>query len=439
MDLTVVIPTVPGRAHLLAEAVGSVIAQTEPYTEIRIVRDERRTGPSTTRNRGAAHLTTEWVAFLDDDDTWNPNHLATLAAHAGDADVVYSLATIEGRPGWDPQQRTFDPDRLRRENYIPNGGIIRSSFFDSVTGYPADGQHLYEDWGLWLELLDADARFHCVPERTWTYRIGDWDSRHKEVLDGRRTASPPFNLDAPPGTVAIVVPYAVEHCTDDPCEHLTHRDDVWTWVRAWYEHHFPEIPIVVASDPGSGAWSKGRAVRAAIDQTDADVLIVADADSIPEPDALRACLAALDTHPWATPHIKVRRLRDEWTEKLLKRPAHLPIPYDHRARFVERAIYGGPAGGGITVLPRSTYLACPIDPRFEQWGGEDLAWGRALARTVGDPHRVDSPLLHLWHPPAANHWVPTAGTNVLAERYRRAFLSPDIADMAALISEVVPS
>ena len=181
-------PSISDRADLLREACASVTAQESGPPAFHLIAiDHEKHGPAEARNRLAQACRTGWLTFLDDDDLWGPTHLRTLWAHAstGDCDVVYSLAHIEGRPGWDPQQETFDPDRLRKVNYIPLGGLIRAELFHEVGGFPTDDR-LYEDHGLWLRLLAAGARFQCVPERTWTYRFGDWDSRSKEVWNGRR-------------------------------------------------------------------------------------------------------------------------------------------------------------------------------------------------------------------------------------------------------------
>lgn len=49
------------------------------HPSLRLLRETRR-GPGPARNRGIAEAEGEWIAFLDADDLWAPNHLEVLAA-----------------------------------------------------------------------------------------------------------------------------------------------------------------------------------------------------------------------------------------------------------------------------------------------------------------------------------------------------------------------
>ena len=114
---SVVIPLYNKRAFIRA-TLQSALAQSHPATEIIIVDDhstdgsvaaiadliggtplggsvrlieQANAGPGPARNRGVAEASGEWVAFLDADDLWQPNHLATLAevaAQCPDATIV---------------------------------------------------------------------------------------------------------------------------------------------------------------------------------------------------------------------------------------------------------------------------------------------------------------------------------------------------------------
>lgn len=68
-------------------------------SRVTVLRNESSTGPAAARNRGAAALETEWIAFLDDDDCWFEEKLdrclSCLDQHPG-ADVIVHHAALGG-------------------------------------------------------------------------------------------------------------------------------------------------------------------------------------------------------------------------------------------------------------------------------------------------------------------------------------------------------
>lgn len=178
--VAVIIATIPPRAGLLAEALTSVLAQTRPADEIRVVTDTAGDGPAATRNWALRPCSADWVAFLDDDDTWKPGHLEALVgcAEQTGADLVYPWFDVVG--GTDPFPdrfgQPFDDDAavaLRDTNWIPVTFLARRALLDQVGGFPTPGTHPHadqEEWALQLRLLDIGATFVHLPERTWRWR-----------------------------------------------------------------------------------------------------------------------------------------------------------------------------------------------------------------------------------------------------------------------------
>lgn len=178
--VTVAIPSHPGRERLLRRALASVATQDRSPAAVSVAVDLDREGSAATRNRALAAVQTPWVAFLDSDDMFLPEHLAllTACAQATGADVVYPIPTAEGHPL--PALRfglPFDPDALRRANYIPVTVLARTALVKAAGGFQPppvdehDPERVYDDWGCFLAMLALGARFVHLPARTWVWHF----------------------------------------------------------------------------------------------------------------------------------------------------------------------------------------------------------------------------------------------------------------------------
>lgn len=173
--VTVLIPHIPIRINELGRAIRSVSAQTRQPDAIVIVPDPEHTGSAATRNRGLKSVTTDFVAFVDDDDELLPHHLDELmrCQAATEADVVYPGGTVVG--GHDPHDRfgkPFDPNLLRQKSYIPVTCLARTALVRGVGGFEKAPGSIYDDWGLYLKLLNAGAKFVHHPVKTWFWHHG---------------------------------------------------------------------------------------------------------------------------------------------------------------------------------------------------------------------------------------------------------------------------
>lgn len=170
--VTVITATVGDRPHLLREAMDSVAGQTYAPADHLVGVDFQRRGGHRVRNLLASAVTTEWLAILDDDDVMYDNHLEVLMAQAANADVVYSWCHVEGDDNFNLYNRPYDPDLLRRSSIVSHNALIRTDLVLDLGGWPEERGY---DWKLWVRALDAGARFVCVPEPTWLYRLTpDW-------------------------------------------------------------------------------------------------------------------------------------------------------------------------------------------------------------------------------------------------------------------------
>lgn len=216
-------------------------------------------------------------------------------------------------------------------------------------------------------------------------------------------------------TVEVIVPW---RGGDD------HRTRALRWV---LERLRIEGLAVRLAEAPEGIWSKGRTLLPAVEASRADVVVIHDADVASH--GLGAALEAVEAgEPWAMPHGTVYRLSEAATGEL--------VAGGGLRRECVRDPYTGWWGGGIVAIPRDTYLSVPMDPRFEDWGGEDLSWANALWFLCGQGWRGHADLIHLWHPPQAGAAINrgSQANRDLARRYRQARRDPN--EMRALVNEI---
>jgi len=198
------------RPALLADALGSLRAQTSRPTRVVVVNDggasvsavvepfrdafaislqefpERR-GRSDAANLGVEAATEDLVAFLDDDDRCFPDHFERLlfAHRSGPEPVVYSdAATVVYRrdgDGWEPGPRTlqysldFDPDYLLLANYIPlHTLLLPRALFRKLGGFDASLDYS-EDWDFLIR-ASFETSFRHVRAVTCEYRVFEAES-----------------------------------------------------------------------------------------------------------------------------------------------------------------------------------------------------------------------------------------------------------------------
>lgn len=177
LRVSVITPTIEGRETLLADAIDSVQAQTYPAEAHLVMMDSERAGPAEMRNAGLQVTETPLVAFLDDDDLLDDDHLARLVARLDrhDADVAWSWCRSVGfdavRPPRPRSEREFATLMRGGRNCVPVTVVAR---VDAIrAGGCFDPADRYEDYALWMRMLREGAAFSCERRETWTYRFLD--------------------------------------------------------------------------------------------------------------------------------------------------------------------------------------------------------------------------------------------------------------------------
>jgi glycosyltransferase involved in cell wall biosynthesis len=201
MDTSVIVPT-RNRGGMLGTTLRTVLAQRGVEIEVIVVNDASSddtlstlaafddprlravhtttpAGPNAARNRGAAQARSPWLAFVDDDDLWAPDKLASQLraaeeedrawAYAGSVNVNERLEIIHGTPPPPPEDVVA---RVRRLNPIPASAsnvIIRRASFESEGGFHEELRSC-EEWDLWIRLADSGPPA-WVPEPLVAYRL----------------------------------------------------------------------------------------------------------------------------------------------------------------------------------------------------------------------------------------------------------------------------
>lgn len=218
------------RPDRLKRAIASVVEQTfedwelivvhDGFSDLRATPDEadpriRQLGmehfgnDTRPKNRGIVESDGEYIAFLDDDNEWRPDHLQALvkcldenpdiALAYGDRWLVDETAHVKAMRGICSD---FDPFQLLRKNYIDTSDVlVRRATLFAVGGFD-ENYRKYIDWNLWCRLAKAGYRFKHVPLILTDYHI-HLDSKSVRPEDELSPMTPAWN----PFDCEIQVPF----------------------------------------------------------------------------------------------------------------------------------------------------------------------------------------------------------------------------------------
>jgi len=212
MKVTVIIPAYKARNYL-SDSLASVAVQTfrdlevlvvddespEPIDDLieeyrarpdsldlRVIRHERNAGLGAARNTGIREAVGDWVALLDHDDVWAPDHLESLCNEQKNsgADLVFCTSKqFRQDPNdelglWGPGVEDLGEGMamaiLAKSFITPSSTLIRRAVLLECGGFDTDPKvHMCEDQDLWLRLLEKGARFSHVSKPTCYYRKHD--------------------------------------------------------------------------------------------------------------------------------------------------------------------------------------------------------------------------------------------------------------------------
>ena len=142
--------------------------------DLNYIRLKTHTGRAGAGNMGIENAKGKYTGFLDDDDEYYPEHVATLVSflEQSDYEVAYTDSVMAYRE-YNPDAREFDEsdkelvfsqdfsfDKLVFENYMPFMCLLFKKDTLAYSGGFDEGLELYEDWDLLLRIGDKYPFYH---------------------------------------------------------------------------------------------------------------------------------------------------------------------------------------------------------------------------------------------------------------------------------------
>jgi glycosyltransferase involved in cell wall biosynthesis len=194
--VSVIIPCY-NQGAFLNDAVESVLAQTFRDFEIIIVNDgstdeltnrllsdyrkpitrvihTSNQGLAMARNNGISEATGEYILPLDADDKIDPTYLEKavqiIEAHP-EVGIVYCKAETFGAVAGPWLAAEYSLRGMLLGNLIFCSALYRKEDWQAVGGYKPNMAHGWEDWDLWLSIIELGKVVHRIPEVLFYYHV----------------------------------------------------------------------------------------------------------------------------------------------------------------------------------------------------------------------------------------------------------------------------
>lgn len=219
--------------------------------------------------------------------------------------------------------------------------------------------------------------------------------------------------------VAIVIPWRYQ----------SSRAYAMQIVKGWYVENYPDATIIMSDteDPLFNlAQCRNNGVIAAVDH---DVVVITDADTIPErgplDEAIAACQSSGAVH---LPYDEYRSLRADGTAQYLN-----GTPIDQCDHFV----VPGAISGVYVTTPATWWLHGGQDEKFRGWGFEDAAWYMAHTTLLGTQPVRHSGRVYTFHHSSQIKEGPQYEANG-ARCYHYMQANGNVSDMRKLVFDGTP-
>lgn len=197
-----------GSADATRQTVASFAAEF-PRHRVVYLRHDRSLGPSAARNTGFVQARGQFIALLDADDLWLPNHLAESIGclEQEGTDIAYSSVIMSDHASgipfgvWGPTSHdlaTFPRNLLSRNSVVPSATVLRRQVLEDVGGWHL-GLRYAEDVFYWLSCARAGKTFSYLPGVRCIYtknRSGAATQRLAQTMTSFAWVVESFMLDA---------------------------------------------------------------------------------------------------------------------------------------------------------------------------------------------------------------------------------------------------
>jgi len=140
---------------------------------VRIIETENQ-GLAAARNCGIAAATGKYILPLDADDKIEPHYVEKAVAvldQDPEIGIVYSGATLFGDVNSSWNLPEYSLQRMLIDNIIFCSAFFRRKDWLAVGGYDESMIYGWEDYSLWLSLIELGKKVYQIPEKLFNYRV----------------------------------------------------------------------------------------------------------------------------------------------------------------------------------------------------------------------------------------------------------------------------